>query len=104
MDSGALSMTTKEFWFARRFPLSDRRQSMAPVHWKGYAVAIVFMLMLLIGGMAFAWMGASGYMVQGVVVFVVAALVGGGWFITVAKAKGDHTRTVADYRKDAARV
>jgi hypothetical protein len=93
-----------EYWFARRFPLSDRRQSMAPVHWKGWVVSGAFLLALMIGGFAFAWMGASGYMVQGVVVFVLAALIGGGWFITVAQHKGDKTRTVEDYRKAGVRV
>ncbi|OQW62058.1 MAG: hypothetical protein A4S17_08430 [Proteobacteria bacterium HN_bin10] len=93
-------MTQKEYWFARRFPLGDRRRAVAPVHWKGYVVAIIFAVALCIGGVAFAWMGASGYLMQGIVVFALAALVGGGWFITVANAKADHTRTVADYQKD----
>ncbi len=86
-----------EYWFARRFPVGDRRKSMAPVHWKGFAASAVYVAVLSIGGLAFAWMGAGGYLVQGTIVFVVAALVGAGWFITVARAKGDPNRTVADY-------
>ncbi len=93
-----------EYWFARRFPVGDRRQSMAPVHWKGYAASAVFVAALTIGGLAFAWMGASGYLVQGTIVFLVAALVGAGWFITVARVKGDPQRTIEDYRKAKPRV
>lgn len=93
-----------EYWFARRFPLSDPRRSVAPVHWKGFAVAGIFVAALLIGAIAFAWMGASGYLMQGAVVFLAAAFVGGGWFITVATSKADHKRTVEDYRKAQPRV
>jgi hypothetical protein len=93
-------MSEREYWFARRFPLSDPRQSYAPVHWKGYAVALLFVAALTAGGFAFAWLGASGDMFMGVLVFAGVALVAGSWFILTAKAKGDPVRTVADYRKD----
>ena len=88
-----------EYWFARRFPVGDRRNAMAPVHWKGFASTAIYVAVLIIGGIAFAWMGASGHLVQGTIVFVVAAIVGAGWFIIISKAKGDPNRTVADYRK-----
>jgi hypothetical protein len=105
MDDGAVPMTNQaEYWFARRFPVGDRRNSFAPVHWKGWAASAVFVTVLTIGALAFAWMGAGGYLVQGVVVFATAAVVGGGWFIAVARTKGDNTRTVADYRKDRPRA
>lgn len=90
---------TQEYWFARRFPLSDPRPAVSPVHWKGWAVSAIYLVTLTIGGLAFAWMAANGYLVQGVVVFVVAAAVGTGWFLIVSRAKGDPNRTVADYRK-----
>lgn len=93
-----------EYWFARRFPLDDPRRSVGAVHWKGFAVAGIFAAALLIGAIGFAWMAASGYLMQGAVVFMVAALVAGGWFITVANAKADHARTVEDYRKAPQRV
>lgn len=93
-----------EYWFARRFPVSDRRNAFAPVHWKGYAASGVFVVALLMGGFAFAWMGASGDLVWGSIVFAISAIVAAGWFITVANAKGDKTRTVADYKKANTRV
>lgn len=93
-----------EYWFARRFPVGDRRSAYAPVHWKGWLATSIYLAVLLIGGGAFVWMGATGAPIQGAVAFAVAALVGAGWFITVANAKGDKTRTVADYKKEASRV
>jgi hypothetical protein len=94
----------REYWFARRFPVGDPRKSYAPVHWKGWAVSLLFVTVLTIGGVAFAWMGASGYLIQGIVAFAVAAIVGGGWFLFVAELKADKTRTVEDYRRDGARA
>lgn len=88
-----------EYWFARRFPVGDRRNAMAPVHWKGAAAVTIYVVALIIGGVAFAWMGANGHLVQGPLVFAAAAIVGAGWFIVVSQARGDPNRTVADYRK-----
>jgi len=93
-------MSEREYWFARRFPLEDPRQSYAPVHWKGYAVALIFVSALTAGGVAFAWLGASGDLFMGILVFAGIAIVAGGWFILTAKANGDPVRTVADYKKD----
>lgn len=107
VDDGAVPVTRNaaaEYWFARRFPVGDRRNSFAPVHWKGWLVSVAFVLGLGIGGIAFAWLGASGDVVQGALVFAVAALLAGGWFIAVATAKGDRARTVQDYRKAQERV
>jgi hypothetical protein len=88
-----------EYWFARRFPVGDRRNAMAPVHRKGFAATGIYVAALVIGGLAFAWMGASGHLVQGTIVFAAAAIVGAVWFIVVSRAKGDPNRTVADSRK-----
>jgi hypothetical protein len=97
-------MSAAEYWFARRYPVGHQSQSYGPVHWKGWAVTGVFVAVLSTGGMAFAWLGASGQMIEGVAIFALAALAGGGGFISIASAKTDKTRTVADYRKEAARV
>jgi hypothetical protein len=43
-------------------------------------------------------------MLEGVIVFVLAAAVGAGGFIAIAEAKSDKTRTVQDYRKAKSRV
>jgi hypothetical protein len=88
-----------EYCFARRFSVGDRRNAMAPVHWKGFTAVAIYAVALIIGGLAVAWMGASGHLVQGTLVFAAAAIVGAGWFIVVSQAKGDPNRTPADYRK-----
>ncbi len=98
MDHGVVPMT-REYWFARRFPVGNPRNAYAPVHWKGWAAAGIFVVALLIGAAGFAWMAATGHFVQGAVVFAVAAIVGLVWFVTIAQVKGDRTRTVEEYRK-----
>jgi hypothetical protein len=82
-----------EYWFARRFPVGSPRNAMAPVHWKGYAIVAVYVTLLVLGGVAFAWLGASGKLISGAAIF-----------IGLSSAKGDKTRTVAEYRRDARRV
>jgi hypothetical protein len=77
---------------------------MSPVNWKGYAVVAAYVTLLVLGGFAFAWLGAGGRLIVGASVFAAASIVGAGLFIVLSGAKGDKTRTVADYRKDARRV
>lgn len=93
-------MSEREYWFARRFPLSDRRQAYAPINWKGYAASLLFVTALTGGGVAFAWFGSHDNLFEGVVIFALTALLAGVWFTMTAKANGDPIRTVADYRKD----
>ena len=93
-----------EYWFARRFPVGNPRNAMTPVHWKGYAVIAVYVTLLTLGGLAFAWFGASGKLILGAVLFAVAAVAGASLFIGLSSVKGDKTRTAAEYRKDARRV
>lgn len=94
----------KEYWFARRFPFGDPRNAMAPVHWKGWAAAFIFVCALTGGGVLFAWMGASGQIVKGAAFFVVIAFFATIFFIGTTQRKGDLVRTVADYRKERAGV
>ncbi len=93
-----------EYWFARRFPVGNPRNAMAPVHWKGYAIVAVYVTLLVLGGLAFAWLGAGGQLILGAVIFAGAAVIGASLFIGLSGAKGDKTRTVAEYRRDAQRV
>jgi hypothetical protein len=102
MDIGAVPVT--EYWFARRFPVGSPRNAMSPVHWKGYAVVAAYVTLLVLGGVGFAWLGASGKLIAGATIFAVAAVVGASLFIGLSNVKGDKTRTVADYRKGAQRV
>jgi uncharacterized membrane protein len=92
-----------EYWFARRFPVGSPRNAMAPVHWKGYAIVAAYVTLLVLGGMAFAWLGASGELIKGAAIFAAAAIVGAGLFIVLSSTKGDKTRTVADYVRERRR-
>ncbi len=103
MDKRVVPMT-QDYWFARRFPLGNPRKAMAPVHWKGWLLSFGFVLILTFGGFAFSWLGASGRMAEGVAIFVILAFIGGVSFVSMADAKCDKVRTVADYRKDRQRV
>jgi hypothetical protein len=102
MDLGDVSVT--EYWFARRFPVDSPRNAMAPVNWKGYAIVALYVTLLVLGALAFAWLGASGDLIVGATVFAAAAIVGAGLFIGLSNVKGDKARTVAEYRRDARRV
>ncbi len=93
-----------EYWFARRFPVGDPRNAMAPVHWKGYAVVGAYVTLLVLGGVAFAWLGASGQLLLGGAVFAAAAIFGASLFIAMSNTRGDKMRTVTDYRKEVRRV
>lgn len=94
-----------EFWFARRYPLGSPRQSYAPVHWKGWMATLVFLAALLGGGAYFAWDAlVEQNFVQGMAVFIVAAIVGTTWYLLVVRANSDTLHTVADYKKGKPRV
>lgn len=100
MDRGPMPVTPKEYWFARRFPLGDRRSALTPVHWKGYAAAVGYALALFAGGGLFVYFGMIDHLIVGVLAFVAVAIVAGSWFALTAKANGDPVRTVAEYKKD----
>lgn len=93
-------MSEREYWFARRFPLGNPRQAYAPVHWKGHAVSLIFVIALTAGGVAFAWFGANDNLFIGIMIFAGVAIIAGAWFTLTAKANGDPVRTVAEYKKD----
>jgi hypothetical protein len=106
MEFDAVSVTPKpEFWFARRFPLGHARQGYAPVHWKGWAATLAFVLALAGGGAFFAWDAiVEQNLVRGAAVFIVAAFVGIAWYLLVVRANSDTLHTVADYKGGKPRV
>ena len=97
-------MAETKFWFARRFPLGDRRNAMAPVSPEGFRVAWTFVGWMVGGAIAaglvallsawvpFAW-------ILGVLVFVACAAYGAWSFISQAQSRGDHQHTVDDYKR-----
>lgn len=87
-----------EYWFARRFPLSDPRQAQAPVHWKGWMVVAGFFGTMALGAAALVWFGGHDELVKGAALFALAAFIGGLWYVSVARVRGDRIRCVKDYR------
>lgn len=93
-----------EYWFARRFPLGSGRGGVAPVHWKGHAVMALYVVTLVLGGVAFAWFGAHDNLPEGIAIFALAAFLGTMLYLSVTRHKGDPIRTAAEYKKDRAGV
>lgn len=89
-------------WFARRYPLGAMRSGMAPIAWQGWAVIAGLVLSVLLAATVGAWFAHGGETLKGIGVFVVIAGVCWLGFIRVANKKGDHIRSVAEYRQDEA--
>lgn len=95
---------SEEYWFARRFPIGQARMGMAPVHWKGWAVVVSYAIGLLAAAAAATWLALTDQIIMAAAVFIVFAFVLSLWFIGASHKKGDHARTVADYRQERSRV
>ena len=93
------SASQKDAWFARRKPVGHASHAMAPVHWKGWAVIIAFLVAIQIGGVVFMALAQQGALIQGITAFVALTVLGASGFLVALHAKGDTTRSVADYRK-----
>lgn len=87
-----------DYWFARRFRVGHPRNAMAPVSREGFLVIYGSVAAMVFGAAAFAVLAALGMPILGVVVFIVAAALAGWMFISLANGRGDHQRTVADYK------
>lgn len=58
-----------------------------------------FVAGMVLGGIGFVLFAMAGQPLIGVLVFATLAVVSGGAFIGIAKAKADPKRTVEDYRQ-----
>lgn len=90
-----------EVWFARRFPVGDPRNSMAPVHWKGWMMFAVFAAAVAVGGLGFLLSALNGEWLWGIVVFVALSAMGAGMLLMAVAQHGDVAKTVEEYRKGA---
>lgn len=95
---------THQYWFARRYPVGNPRQAMAPVHWKGWLMTLFFVLVLTFGGGLFVWFGMQEQFAQGVLLFGLIGFVATAWFTLLIRANGDKVHTVEDYKKGRVRV
>lgn len=93
-----------EYWFARRYPLSHTRATMAPVHWKGWLVMLVYALGLSGGLFTLAYFYRQMQTMEGVLAFVLIGFAFTMWYFAVRRAHGDRVRSVADYDGGKPRV
>lgn len=90
-------MPVTEYWFARRYPLSHARGTMAPVHWKGWLVMLTYALSLGAAIFVLAYFYRQMQTMEGVLAFVLISFVMTVWYFSVRRARGDRVRSVADY-------
>jgi hypothetical protein len=89
---------SNEFWFARRFPVGNRSNAVAPVTKEGRLVGLAFVASMLVGAAIGAVVGLGGNLILGIATFAVIAGAGGFAFIYIAQKKTDRNHTVADYQ------
>ena len=92
-------MSAPEYWFARRFPVGSPRNSMAPVHWKGWAMFGAFLAAMAMGALGFALTALKGDLIMGAVAFASLSALGAGMLLISVAQHGDTARTVDEYRK-----
>lgn len=87
-----------EYWFARRFPVGNPRNAMAPVSPEGYRVVYTFIGAAVGGLLLWIIFAMMGQWLAGIIVFILGAGGGGWYFIQATQGKGDHQHTIEDYR------
>lgn len=90
-----------EFWFARRFPVGNPRNAMAPVTREGRMAFVRFVAGMLGGAIVWGLLAATGrtpLVILGCAIFVAAAFGSGWWLIAMVVRHGDTKHTVDDYR------
>jgi hypothetical protein len=89
---------TSRYWFARTRSASRGGARMTPVSREGRLVVAGFVAAILAGGVVFLLLMLTGNVVAAVILYAAVAILAGGGFLWAAVARGDTTRTVADYR------
>ena len=91
-------MASNKYWFARRFPVGHPRKAMGPVSQEGWRVVGAFAVALVAGILMFMFLATNGEVFWGVTSGVV--VIGGMTtaFLLLTWLRGDHERTVEDYR------
>ncbi len=89
-----------KYWYARRFPVGNPRNAMAPVSREGRMAFVWFVAAMLAGVVAWgvlALFGIAGMIIGGIV-FIAACAGAGWWLIRSVIVHGDQNHTVADYK------
>ncbi|HQZ12608.1 MAG TPA: hypothetical protein PK286_06945 [Devosia sp.] len=99
-------MADDKYWFARRHPVGDARNAMAPVAPEGWQVVRTFVSWMTGGAIAAVVLVLLGLNLGGqwwlyvlaAVVYVGCTVYGAWYLVTTSKARGDHSKTVDDYK------
>ena len=86
-------------WFARVRSLSGPGSRMTPVSREGWMVVAGFIAAMLVGALMFVSLMLTDHGAAAVILFALFAIAGAGGFLWASIAKGDATRTAADYRR-----
>lgn len=89
---------SSRYWFAILNRKGYGNPRMTPVSREGWLVVAGFVAAMLVGALLFAWLMAQDHVAAGVILFAVFAFGGGAGFIWASVAKGDRSRTAAEYR------
>jgi hypothetical protein len=93
-----------DYWFARRFPIGQGRNSLSPINDKGWAVVRTYLALMVSGGIAAILIVVIGLLwvpflwVLAPFAFMAGTGYGGYYFITQAQRHGDTQHSIADYR------
>ena len=87
-----------QVWFARLSSRGRGGARMTPVSREGWLVVAGFVAAMLVGALLFVWQMVADHVALAVVLFALFAVAGGGGFLWASVARGDFTRTAADYR------
>lgn len=89
---------SNRYWFAKLPSRGVGGPRMAPVTREGWLVIAGFIASMAVGALLFVALMVTDHVAPAVIAFALFALVGASGFLWAAVAKGDTTRTVADYR------
>jgi len=92
-------MSEKDVWFARRFPVGNPRNALAPVSREGWIVAWVFVGAMVLAALIFIYLTYREQFATGLILFIVISMAAGIFFVVVASKKSDLTRTLEDYKQ-----
>ena len=89
---------SSRYWFAILNRKGYGNPRMTPVSREGWFVVVGFLVAMFIGALLFVWQMFADHAAAGVILFALFAIIGGGGFLWASVAKGDRTRTAAEYR------
>jgi hypothetical protein len=89
---------TSRYWLARLSSRGVGGGRISPVSREGWLVVAGFVASVLVGALLFAGLMLTDHVASAVIVFALFAIAASSGSLWASVAKGDTTRTVAEYR------